>query len=211
MASGGRAKRFRGNHTHGRGKKAGRGAGLRGGRGRAGANKHRYLMLQLLGGKHEHTRAIPWGRIGFKYRTRTGHPKPETVNVGELAVKFPGVHEVDLVAAGIGKLLGSGAISHKVSIKVDQASPGAVEKVKAAGGTVTILNPPVKKAKKPAPAEAGKGGKGAAAAPKGESTKAPKADKPQAPKADKPQAPKADKPAGTPKGESHKGKPGNAE
>ena len=64
MASGGKAKKMRGNHTHGRGKKAGRGAGLAGGRGRAGANKHRYLMLQLLGGKHAHMAAKPWGRIG---------------------------------------------------------------------------------------------------------------------------------------------------
>lgn len=160
MASGGRAKKFRGNHTHGRGKKAGRGAGLRGGRGRAGANKHRYLMLQLLGGKHEHTQARPWGRIGFKYRSRDGNPKPETLNVGQLALRFPGQSDIDLEAAGIGKLLGSGSISHKVSVKVDQASPGAIEKVKAAGGQVTVLSPPEPKAEK-APA------KPAAPAPKG--------------------------------------------
>ncbi|MCA1820061.1 MAG: uL15 family ribosomal protein [Halobacteriales archaeon] len=187
MASGGRAKKFRGNHTHGRGKKAGRGAGLRGGRGRAGANKHRYLMLQLLGGKHEHTRAIPWGRVGFKYRTRTGNPKPETLNVGDLALRFPGAHEVDLVAAGYGKLLGSGEIAHKVAVKVDQASPGAIEKVKAAGGAVTVLNPPVKKEKKAAKPEAPKG------------AQAPKADKPkgEAP-SDKPKAPQGAKGAGGP-------------
>jgi len=204
MASGGRAKRFRGNHTHGRGKKAGRGAGLRGGRGRAGANKHRYLMLQLLGGKHEHTRAIPWGRVGFKYRTRTGNPKPETLNVGDLALRFPGQNEVDLVAAGYGKLLGSGEIGHKVTVKVDQASPGAVEKVKAAGGSVTILNPPVKKEKKPAPDAKGAPAKGGA----------PKADKPkgEAPKGDKPQAPKGEaKPKGeAPKDEAKGGAPGGA-
>jgi large subunit ribosomal protein L15 len=181
MASGGRAKKFRGNHTHGRGKKAGRGAGLRGGRGRAGANKHRYLMLQLLGGKHEHTAARPWGRIGFKYRSRDGNPRPETVNVGDLAVRFPGQSEIDLAAAGIGKLLGSGAIAHKVTVKVDQASPGAVKKVQGAGGSVTVLSP--KQEKAPA--------KPAAAPAKG--APAPKADKPAG---DKPAAPKADKPKG---------------
>src|SRR5437868_15524009 len=117
MASGGKAKKMRGNHTHGRGKKAGRGAGLKGGRGRAGANKHRYLMLQLLGGKHEHTRAIPWGRIGFKYRSRDGNPKPESVNVGDLALMFPGQNDLDLGKLGFGKLLGSGSITHKVTVK----------------------------------------------------------------------------------------------
>jgi large subunit ribosomal protein L15 len=187
MASGGRAKKFRGNHTHGRGKKAGRGAGLRGGRGRAGANKHRYLMLQLLGGKHEHTAARPWGRIGFKYRSRDGNPKPETVNVGDLALRFPGQSDIDLVAAGIGKLLGSGAIAHRVSIKVDQASPGAVEKIKAAGGSVTVLSPPVEKKPAPKPDAA-----------KAAHKDAPKGDKPAAAKADKPAGdkPKADKPKG---------------
>ena len=195
MASGGRAKRFRGNHTHGRGKKAGRGAGLRGGRGRAGANKHRYLMLQLLGGKHEHTQARPWGRIGFKYRTRSDNDKPETLNVGDLALRFPGQHEVDLVAAGYGKLLGSGEISHKVSVKVDQASPGAVEKVKAAGGTVTVLSPP--KAKKAPAAPAGKGGPAPASAPKGAPPAAP-AGGAKAPPAPKPSggAPQGGKPSG---------------
>jgi large subunit ribosomal protein L15 len=147
MASGGRAKKFRGNHTHGRGKKAGRGAGLKGGRGRAGVNKHRFLMLQVLGGKHAHLAAKPWGRVGFKFRSRNGNEQPETVNVGELAVRFPGQTEVDLAKAGIGKLLGSGSISHKVTVKVDQASEGAIAKVKAAGGSVVVLQAPKPEAK----------------------------------------------------------------
>ena len=32
--------------------------------------------------------AKPWGRIGFKYRSRDGNPRPETVNVGDLAVRY---------------------------------------------------------------------------------------------------------------------------
>lgn len=169
MASGGRAKRFRGNHTHGRGKKAGRGAGLKGGRGRAGANKHRFLMLQILGGKHEHLAAKRWGRVGFKYRSRDGNPKPVSVNVGDLAARFPGQTDLDLKAQGIGKLLGSGEISHKVSVKVDHASAGAIEKVKAAGGQVTVLVAKVEKAPakpdaKAAPKPGTPPGKGAAPA-----------------------------------------------
>jgi large subunit ribosomal protein L15 len=173
MASGGKAKKMRGNHTHGRGKKAGRGAGLAGGRGRAGANKHRFLMLQILGGKHAHMAAKRWGRIGFKYRSRNGNEQPVSVNVGELAVRFPGQHDLDLKAQGIGKLLGSGDIAHKVSIKVDHASAGAIEKVKAAGGQVTVLVAKVEKAKAPAKPDA-KGAqpaKGGAPAPAGKPTK----------------------------------------
>lgn len=153
MASGGRAKKFRGNHTHGRGKKAGRGAGLKGGRGRAGANKHRFLQLQILGGKHEHLAAKRWGRVGFKYRSRDTAVADEVqvLNVGDLALRFPGKADLDLGALGFGKLLGSGKISHKVTIKVDQASPGAVKKVQAAGGSVVVLKAPEpKKAAAPA-------------------------------------------------------------
>ncbi|HEX2065989.1 MAG TPA: uL15m family ribosomal protein, partial [Candidatus Thermoplasmatota archaeon] len=161
------------------------------------------LMLQLLGGKHEHTAARPWGRIGFKYRSRDGNPRPETVNVGDLAVRFPGQGEIDLEAAGIGKLLGSGSIGHKVVVRVDQASPGAIEKVQAAGGQVTVLSPPQKKAPAPAAAPA----KGEAKAPSSKGDKPAKADKPAGdkPKGDKPageKASKADRPAGDkPKGD----------
>lgn len=175
MASGGRAKRFRGNHTHGRGKKAGRGAGLKGGRGRAGANKHRFLQLQILGGKHEHLAAKRWGRIGFKYRSRDTNvsDKPEVLNVGDLALRFPGKSEVDLGAEGYGKLLGTGSISHKVTVTVDQASPGAVKKVQAAGGSVVVLKAPEpKKADKPAAGKGTPAPSGKPAAPA-----APKADK----------------------------------
>ena len=169
MASGGRAKKFRGNHTHGRGKKAGRGAGLKGGRGRAGANKHRFLMLQILGGKHEHLAARRWGRVGFKYRSRdtNASPKPEVLNVGDIALRFPGQAEVDLGAAGYGKLLGSGAIAHKVTIKVDQASPGAISKVKAAGGNVVVLKAAEEKPATPAKGAPAAGGKPAPSGDKG--------------------------------------------
>jgi len=136
MAKGDRAKRFRGtSRTHGRGHKAGRGAGLKGGRGRAGANKHRFLQLQVLGGKHPHLAAKPYGRIGFKSKSRT--PEDVTINVGDLMAKFPGATEIDLAEAGFTKLLGSGSIDAKVTVKVAKATEGAVSKIEAAGGSVT--------------------------------------------------------------------------
>lgn len=163
MASGGRAKKFRGNHTHGRGKKAGRGAGLKGGRGRAGANKHRFLMLQILGGKHAHTAARRWGRTGFKSKSRT--PEAVALNVGDLQARFPGKADIDLAAAGYTKLLGAGLVTGKLTVKVDTASAGAIEKVKAAGGSVVLLRAPEPATPaKPAPQGAG-GGAGAAGKP----------------------------------------------
>jgi len=197
MASGGKSKKMRGNHTHGRGKKAGRGAGLAGGRGRAGANKHRFLMLQILGGKHEHMAAKRWGRIGFKYRSRDGNPKPVSVNVGDLAIRFPGQTDLDLKAQGIGKLLGSGEIAHKVTVKVDHASAGAIEKVKAAGGQVTVLVPKVEKVQKPAGKPDAKGAPKPGAPP----SAAKQGGAPAPAKDAKPAAPKGDKPAGKPAGD----------
>ncbi len=139
MAKGAKAKKFRGaSRTHGRGRKAGRGAGLKGGRGRAGANKHRFLQLQVLGGKHAHLAAKPWGRTGFTSKSRT--PEDVTVNVGDLGARFPGQAEIDLAEAGVTKLLGSGSIASAVTVKVASATDRAVEKVEAAGGTVELLD-----------------------------------------------------------------------
>lgn len=137
MAKGEQAKKYRGrSRTHGAGRKARRGAGLKGGRGRAGANKHRFVQLQVLGGKHPHLAAKPFGRIGFTSKSRT--PEDVTLNVGDLAARFPGESEISLTAAGYTKLLGSGAISAAVTVTVDKATETAIEKIEAAGGKVVV-------------------------------------------------------------------------
>ncbi len=135
MAKGEKAKKFRRqSRTHGRGHKAGRGAGLKGGRGRAGANKHRFLQLQVLGGKHPHLAAKPWGRVGFTSKSRT--PEDVTINVGALQQRFPEQTEIDLTEAGFTKLLGSGKVSTALTVKVASATDGATSKIEAAGGSV---------------------------------------------------------------------------
>lgn len=136
MAKGGKAKKMRGSMTHGRGKKAGRGAGLKGGRGRAGANKHRFLQLQVLGGKHAHLAARPWGRTGFTSKSRT--PEDVTINVGQLPQRFAGESDISLTAVGITKLLGSGSIEAPVTVKVAKATSTAIEKIEAVGGKVVL-------------------------------------------------------------------------
>ncbi len=125
-----RTKHFRGTRTHGRGKKAGRGAGLRGGRGNAGMHKHKWIYTVKYEPDH-------FGRHGFK-RPQGTVKEVKTINVGSLAEQFAGQKEVDLAKAGYDKLLGSGAISVAMTVTVSEASAKAKEKLEAAGGKVVV-------------------------------------------------------------------------
>ena len=116
--------------THGRGKKAGRGAGLRGGRGNAGLLKHRHMYM---------TKYMPdhFGRRGFK-RPQSIIKKDKTINVGQLEEKFPGKKDINLTEEGYDKLLGGGKISSSLKIKVSNASESAIDKIKEKDGEVII-------------------------------------------------------------------------
>lgn len=125
-----KTKKFRGSMTHGRGKKAGRGAGLRGGRGNAGLLKHKYMYM--LKNMPDH-----FGKHGFK-RPQSVVRKDKTINVGQLEEKFPGKKDIDLTQEGFDKLLGGGKISDGLKIKVKSVSQKAEEKIKEKGGEVII-------------------------------------------------------------------------
>jgi len=116
--------------THGRGKKAGRGAGKRGGRGNAGLLKHKFMHLVKYMPDHI-------GRHGFK-RPLSVIKKVKTINVGQLEEMFPSRKEIDLDKEGYDKLLGGGTINTKLKIKVDSASSKAVEKIEGAGGEIIL-------------------------------------------------------------------------
>ena len=124
-----RTNKFRGrSRYHGRGKKAGRGAGKRGGRGNAGLNKHRVMTRIMYMPRH-------WGMHGFNR-----HPSLRKVNVSINVSELTGLtdgDEVNLTEMGYDKLLGKGPISKPLKIIVDEASPRAIAKVEAAGGTVS--------------------------------------------------------------------------
>jgi len=126
--------------THGRGKKGGRGAGLRGGRGNAGLMKHKHMYM---------TKYMPdhFGRHGFK-RPQSIIKKDKTINVGQLEELFPGKKDIDLGKEGYDKLLGGGNLNNKIKIKVGNASEKAVGKVKDKGGEVIL--PEVKTVEEPA-------------------------------------------------------------
>ena len=125
-----RTNKFRGSRYHGRGKKAGRGAGLRGGRGLAGIGKHR-LMTRI--------KYMPghWGMHGFNR-----HPSLRkvhlTANVSELSDMAGDSDSIDMADHIIDKLLGGGQIKRALSVTVEHASARAVQKVEAAGGSVTL-------------------------------------------------------------------------
>lgn len=120
--------------THGRGKKGGRGAGLRGGRGNAGLHKHRFMYMNKYMPDH-------MGAYGFK-RPQSITKKDKTINVGNLEEKFPGKKEIDLTKEGYDKLLGAGKLNSKLKIKVEKASQNAVDKIKEKGGEIKLMEAP---------------------------------------------------------------------
>ncbi|RLF29334.1 MAG: 50S ribosomal protein L15 [Thermoplasmata archaeon] len=123
-------KKYRGSRTHGRGKKAGRGAGLKGGRGNAGLHKHKYMYMLKYMPDH-------FGRYGFK-RPVDLIKEEKTINVGLLEERFPNVKEIDLEKEGFDKLLGSGIVNKPFVVKVPKASKRAIEKIESKGGKVIL-------------------------------------------------------------------------
>lgn len=146
----------RAQRTHGYGRiGAHRGSGRRGGVGlTTGKFKHKwsYTMKQ---------KALGWpdprwmiGKHGFKRPQNIQRIESvNTINVKDLDVNIEKLVEqgkatkagkdkytIDLAGLNIQKLLGSGAISKKIEITVAKASPRAVEKVKKAGGKVTLAS-----------------------------------------------------------------------
>ncbi len=133
-----KTSKYRGGRTHGRGKKAGRGAGLRGGRGNAGLHKHKWISTVKYSPEH-------FGRHGFK-RPQSVVGDKITMNLSDLEQSLPalakdgfaeqkdGKWTVDLTKLGVDKLLGSGRIGTAVSVRVPEASAKAKEKLETAGG-----------------------------------------------------------------------------
>lgn len=126
-----KTKKHRGSKTHGRGSmKKGRGSGLKGGRGKAGLDKHKYMKMTKEDPNH-------FGRHGFK-RPQCVIEEDEIINVGQLKEKFPNKKKINLEQEGIDKLLGGGEPPEKMDIKVKKASKKAVEKIKEKNGKIKL-------------------------------------------------------------------------
>lgn len=136
--------RARGSWTHGWGaKKKHRGAGHRGGRGKAGSGKRGDTKKPSLAWKDKKY----FGKYGFKSKN-TRLIKPINISIldlnidkfveQKLASKERDKYVIDLGKVGYNKLLGAGNTSKKLNITVKFSSAKAVEKIKAAGGDVTV-------------------------------------------------------------------------
>jgi len=138
-----RDKKFLGSRTHGRGKKAGRGAGKRGGRGNAGLHKHKYIKTVKYLPDH-------FGRHGFK-RPQSVVGTKITINLFALdekldkfikegkVKKVKNYYELNLDELGFDKILGSGIITKPVTVAVKEATKKAISKIESAGGKVNII------------------------------------------------------------------------
>ena len=140
-----KVRKLRGSRTHSWGQVGQhRKSGSKGGVGAVGFQKYKWTWAVKYFpdwyGKHGFTRA-PVIRISTK-----------TINVGELDELIKDmsrrgelkpvrkVYRIDLSALGYNKLLGRGSLSVPVKVKVAFASEKAVEKIKEAGGEVTLLS-----------------------------------------------------------------------
>ena len=133
-----RAAKVTSGHGH---KKKNRGAGHRGGRGRAGSGKRGdSKIMKVTGGVQE------LGKKGFtslKNRDNVINVRQLDASVHSLfnqkkVVCSDGVYNIDLKSLGYDKLLSKGDISFKVHVTVSKATAKAIEKIKNAGGVVVL-------------------------------------------------------------------------
>ena len=126
--------------------RVGRGEGSKGktaGRGTKGTKARYQVRAGFEGGQLPLHMRLPKLR-GFKNPFRTEY---QVVNLDRIQELFPNGGDVTveaLVAKGavrkneLVKVLGNGEISVKVNVVVDKASASAIEKIEAAGGSVTV-------------------------------------------------------------------------
>ncbi len=126
--------RLRGQRSHGAGNtKNRRGAGWRGGRGRAGSHKHKFAKLHATFGikkklkKQETLRAINLETLEKEIAKPSNAEKIE--KKGDAII-------VDGKILKIGKILGRGSISQKIIAKNLAVSKSAEKKIVEAGGEV---------------------------------------------------------------------------
>lgn len=134
--------RLRGHRSHGKGNtKNRRGAGCRGGRGKAGSKKHkRNLYYEMIGNKV---------RLKKKFVAR-GRKEPKALNLDDLNYlvesllkkdkleKQDGFILLDGEKIGLSKVLGRGKLAHKLFLKNVFASKAAVKKIAEAGGKIEL-------------------------------------------------------------------------
>ena len=139
--------RQRGNTTHGWGSmKKHRGAGNRGGRGMAGTGKRGDANKPKIWKNKKY-----FGAYGFTSRktklntvnTTYLESRAETFIMKGQAKAEEGFCVINLGSLGYDKLLSKGRVTKKYKVTIDYATPKAIEKIKKAGGKVTVKNVPM--------------------------------------------------------------------
>lgn len=132
----------RGSRTCGYGNaKKHRGAGSRGGRGRAGRGKHKQIATSIEDPKYR-------GKRGFKRHGGVSR-RARALNLsdierrfgrwlGEGLVKGKDPYVLDVSSMGYDKVLGGGVLDHKLQITSISFSESAKRKIEAAGGKAII-------------------------------------------------------------------------
>jgi large subunit ribosomal protein L15 len=138
--------KYRGSRTNGWGRQGQhRGSGCNGGHGWAGACKHNWSWV---------IRYEPdWlGKHGF-HRPPQIVKKVNAVDIKTIEIRLADYekagavtkkgsqYEINLGQLGFNKLLSMGTVNAKYSITVEMASAKAIEKISAAGGSVTVTAP----------------------------------------------------------------------
>lgn len=132
-----KVRKMRGHRSYGKGShKKARGAGNRGGRGKAGYHKHKWSYTVKYEPDH-------FGKRGFK---RFFAPKIKAVNIDDLekmvsellekkiAVKEGGAVKINVMKIGFQKVLGGGKLTVPLIVEAKNFSESAIKKIEAAGG-----------------------------------------------------------------------------
>jgi len=138
-------RKMRGSKTHGWGSmKKHRGAGSRGGRGMAGTGKRGDAKKPSIWKDKKY-----FGKHGFKrpkkitvkikaINLKTIEQNLESLLSKKLIEKKNDSYVIDLKKLSFNKLLSTGKITKKFNIKCEYASKKAIEKIKKAGGNITL-------------------------------------------------------------------------
>jgi large subunit ribosomal protein L15 len=126
-------------HAHGARKKW-RKSGHKGGCGMAGSGKRADQKKTMITAKYGNTY---FGRQGITSRG-TERKKNIRINLRDIEKNYDSLMKNfgkgDVLVMEEYKLLGEGNLTKKIKLKVKEASSGALEKVKKAGGSVEVLN-----------------------------------------------------------------------
>lgn len=111
-----------------------------------------------MAGLHKHKWSYTVKYMPDHFGSNKWHPPNRVIadrwiNLNQLGQLAGSGAELDLASLGYDKLLGQGEVHTALKVKVARASNSAIEKVKAAGGSVVVLEPTVVKEKPNKPLE----------------------------------------------------------